>query len=115
MKKEKLRKFLKENKTAIIVGAATAVGALIGYKYCVHENAKEDPRVLCDSLKCILDDAELVYGKNKNKALYTQILEPVNPKELGKLGEQMIEDAKKYPGKEFKLTHFIAIGEYYEK
>ena len=35
--------------------------------------------------------------------------------EIGVLGKKMIEDAKKYPGTEFKLTHFLAIGEYKEK
>lgn len=115
MKKGKVKEFIKENKTAIIVGVATGVGCLIGYKACMHKINKQDPRILCDSLKDILDDAELVYGQNKRKTLYTQVLDPVEPKDLGKLGEQMILDAKKHPGKEFKLTHFIACGEYNEK
>ena len=115
MKKGKVKEFIKENKTAIICGVATGVGCLIGYKVCMHKITKQDPRILCDSLKDILDDAESVYGQNKRKALYTQVLDPVEPKDLGKLGKQMIEDAKEYPGKVFKLTHFIACGEFYEK
>ena len=116
MKKGKVKEFIKENKTAIICGAIGGMlAAGFGYKYCKYKIAKDDPIVLCDSLKDILYDAESVYGQNKRKALYTQVLDPVEPKDLGKLGKQMIEDAKEYPGKVFKLTHFIACGEFYEK
>lgn len=115
-KVKKVKKFVKDNKTAIIVGIATGVGCLVGYKICMHKIIKQDPRILCDNLKELLDDAEVVYGENKNKALYAQVIETaIKPEELGELGKQMIENAKKYPGKEFKFTHFFAIGEFKEK
>lgn len=114
MKKGKVKEFIKENKTAIIVGVATGVGCLIGYKACMHKINKQDPRILCDSLKDILDDAELVYsGKNnknwKNNAMYTYVSEtPIKPEELGELGKKMIKAGN--PDKDYDFTHFIAFG-----
>ena len=113
----KVKEFVKKYKIAIIGGVAAGIGGYIGYRACMHNVIKRDPRVLCDPIKELLDDAENTYGSNKNKALYTAIIDPVNPNELGTLGKKMIEDASRQgcPNCEFNMTHFIAMGEYKEK
>lgn len=105
---EKTKEFVKKHHTEIEVAAAivaTTVGCLAGV-YCAHKievkriKSNEAMNIIFNVLGDIPDGAPIrVYGGIIRAGL--------NPKELGKLGEQMIVEGADALNDAF--THFIAI------
>ena len=113
--KENVKKFYRENKTAIWVGIATGVGCYIGWKGCEHayfEGDKNSLIVRDEHIKKVLIDMVDKFGDSKVNMIVGVKDSSINAHQLGELGELAIKKAAEaaIDTDTLNFTHFIMIG-----
>lgn len=110
MKKENVKMFWKEHKTAIFVGIAAGCGSVIGWQLSRHLLPK-NTRVVDREVLKFLENADSVYGDKRswiNMSFNTE--KPLALSDLGKLADSFAGVDGTKPNQTY--THFLAIGEY---
>ena len=110
MKKEKVKKYLKENKkevTRILIGSGlTIFGCVIGYKCGVRHVFKKEFVVGDELVKAVLTDADKVIDHKGVFGIGHDV--GFKPEDLGELGKRIL--AANSRAKDIKFSHFVAIG-----